>query len=71
MTTYAADDANAIALRLKEIEKETQERVSGDIPKAGTPGEYAMDWPMTAAADYDPSAYVFTIPDLRGRVKPT
>lgn len=55
MTTYAADDANAIALRLKEIEKETQERVSGDVPKAGTVGEVSIGWPYVAAADFDPA----------------
>ena len=54
--SYAADDANAIALRLKEIEKETQERVTGQAEEAAKSyGEYAMGWPTTAAADYDPA----------------
>ena len=61
--SYAADDSNAIALRLKEIEKEKQERVTGSVHiqhDAATGetleykmGEYVKSWPMYAAADFD------------------
>ncbi len=53
MTSYVADQTDFIAKRLKEIEKEKQERVTGEkIPEVG---EVAIGWPMYAAADYDPA----------------
>jgi hypothetical protein len=52
MTSYAADDSAAIALRLKEIEKAKQERVAGEAeePKVG---EASVGYPYTMTADYD------------------
>ena len=55
MTTYLADDAATIAKFLKEIEKATQERVTGTtLPEEPKVGEVAFGWAYNPA-DYDPS----------------
>ncbi len=55
MSTFAADDANAIAKRLKEIEAEKVLRVTGEkLPEVV--GDYVpQGWPYGMAADYDPA----------------
>ena len=68
MTTYAAEDYEAIRRRQEEIKAERDLALTGSTVhiqhdaatgetlehKVGV-GDYAMGWPMTAAADYDPA----------------
>jgi hypothetical protein len=57
--SYLADDTAAIKARMEEIKAELKQAltgssapVSGQEPKVG---EYAMGWPYTVNADYDPA----------------
>lgn len=43
-----ADDSASIAQRLKEIEEEKLQAVTGEEPKVG---EYAVGWPATSVED--------------------
>jgi hypothetical protein len=56
--SYAADDTQAIAQRLKEIEADRQLALTGSsapVKEPKTFGEYAAGWPYQAATDYDPA----------------
>jgi hypothetical protein len=57
MTTYAADDYEAIRRRAEEIKAERNLALTGStLPEEPKIGEVAMGWPMYGyTADYDPA----------------